>query len=53
MIAVLVSTFSTVMGTLISYYADASTSACIVILQATIFLIAQIYQFIASKKTRR
>ncbi|OCG15309.1 iron ABC transporter permease [Gilliamella sp. Fer2-1] len=52
-IAVLVSTFSTVMGTLISYYADASTSACIVILQATIFLIAQIYQFIASKKTRR
>jgi manganese/iron transport system permease protein len=53
MIAVLVSTFSTVMGTLISYYADASTSACIVILQATIFLIAQIYLFIASKKTRR
>jgi manganese/iron transport system permease protein len=53
MIAVLVSTFSTVMGTLISYYADASTSASIVILQATIFLIAQIYQFIASKKTRR
>ncbi|OCG60346.1 iron ABC transporter permease [Gilliamella sp. Nev5-1] len=53
MVAVLVSAFSTVMGTLISYYANASTSACIVILQATIFLIAQIYQFIASKKTHR
>jgi manganese/iron transport system permease protein len=53
MVAVLVSAFSTVMGTLISYYANASTSACIVILQATIFLISQIYQFIASKKTHR
>lgn len=52
-IAVLVSTFSTVMGTLISYYIDASTSACIVILQATLFLFAQIYQFVAHKKVRR
>ncbi|NUF27410.1 manganese/iron transport system permease protein [Gilliamella bombicola] len=52
-IAVLVSTFSTVMGTLISYYIDASTSACIVILQATLFLFAQTYQFVAHKKVRR
>ncbi|WP_085247481.1 metal ABC transporter permease [Gilliamella mensalis] len=52
-IAVLISTFSTVMGTLISYYIDASTSACIVILQATLFLFAQIYQFVAHKKVRR
>ena len=51
-IAVLVSAFSTVVGTLISYYADASTSACIVILQATIFLFAQVYQFITGKKLR-
>ncbi|MWP62514.1 metal ABC transporter permease [Gilliamella sp. Pas-s25] len=51
-IAVLVSTFSTVMGTLISYYIDASTSACIVILQATLFLFAQTYQFVAHKKVR-
>ncbi|MWN06262.1 metal ABC transporter permease [Gilliamella sp. Pas-s95] len=52
-IAVLVSTFSTVIGTLISYYIDASTSACIVILQATLFLFAQTYQFVAHKKVRR
>ncbi|OCG25411.1 iron ABC transporter permease [Gilliamella sp. App2-1] len=52
-IAVLVSTFSTVMGTLISYYGDASTSACIVILQATLFLFAQTYQFVAHKKMHR
>ncbi|OCG49167.1 iron ABC transporter permease [Gilliamella sp. Choc5-1] len=49
-IAVLVSAFSTVLGTLISYYVDASTSASIVILQAILFLLAQIYQFIANKK---
>ncbi|OCG20847.1 metal ABC transporter permease [Gilliamella sp. App4-10] len=52
-IAVLVSTFSTVMGTLISYYVDASTSACIVILQAILFLFAQTYQFVAHKKAHR
>ncbi|NUF50318.1 metal ABC transporter permease [Gilliamella sp. ESL0250] len=52
-IAVLVSTFSTVMGTLISYYVDASTSACIVILQATLFLFAQTYMFVAHKKVHR
>ncbi|SCB75889.1 metal ABC transporter permease [Gilliamella intestini] len=50
-IAVLVSAFSTVLGTLISYYIDASTSASIVILQAILFLLAQIYQFIANKKS--
>ncbi|MWN90649.1 iron chelate uptake ABC transporter family permease subunit [Gilliamella sp. Pra-s65] len=49
-IAVLVSAFSTVLGTLISYYVDASTSASIVILQAILFLLAQIYQFIDNKK---
>ncbi|MWN31282.1 MULTISPECIES: metal ABC transporter permease [unclassified Gilliamella] len=50
-IAVLVSAFSTVLGTLISYYVDASTSASIVILQAILFLLAQIYQFIDNKKS--
>lgn len=44
-IAVIVSAFSTVLGTFISYYLDASTSACIVILQAIIFILAQIYRF--------
>lgn len=48
-IAVLISVFSTVMGTLISYHLDASTSACIVILQATIFVFAQCYAYIKSR----
>ncbi|OCF95416.1 metal ABC transporter permease [Gilliamella sp. wkB308] len=49
-IAVLISVFSTVMGTLISYHLDASTSACIVILQATIFVFAQCYAYIKSRQ---
>lgn len=48
-IAVLISVFSTVMGTLISYHLDASTSACIVILQATIFVFTQSYAYIKSR----
>ena len=52
LIAVIVSMFSTVIGTLISFYLDASTSACIVILQATIFLGVQIYQFIVRQSVR-
>ncbi len=49
-IAVLISVFSTVMGTLISYHLDASTSACIVILQATIFVFTQSYVYIKSRQ---
>lgn len=49
-IAVIVSVFSTLTGTLISYYSDASTSACIVILQAIIFVLAQVYQYIINRK---
>lgn len=49
-IAVLISVFSTVMGTLISYHLDASTSACIVILQATIFVFTQSYAYIKSRQ---
>lgn len=49
-IAVLISVFSTVIGTLISYHLDASTSACIVILQATIFVFAQCYAYIKSRQ---
>lgn len=52
-IAVIVSVFSTVTGTLISFHLDASTSACIVILQALIFTIAQFYRIYANKKIRR
>ncbi len=49
-IAVLISVFSTVMGTLISYHLDASTSACIVILQAIIFVFTQSYVYIKSRQ---
>lgn len=52
-IAVIVSVFSTVTGTLISFHIDASTSACIVILQAVIFTLAQFYRIYANKKIRR
>jgi manganese/iron transport system permease protein len=53
LVAVIVSVFSSVIGTLISFYFDASTSACIVILQAAIFLFVQIYQFIIRKMIHR
>lgn len=45
-IAILVSVFSTVTGTLISFYIDGATGACIVILQATVFVLAQGYSYI-------
>lgn len=51
-IALLVSVFSTVVGTLISYHLDASTSACIVILQAAIFVIAQCYSLMVNRKSK-
>ncbi|TSJ90371.1 metal ABC transporter permease [Gilliamella apicola] len=51
-IAVIVSAFSTVTGTLISFHLDASTSACIVILQAFIFVIAQFYRVYVNHKVR-
>ena len=51
-IAVIVSAFSTVTGTLISFHLDASTSACIVILQAFIFVIAQFYRDYVNHKVR-
>jgi len=52
-IAVIVSVFSTVTGTLISFHLDASTSACIVILQAFIFIVAQFYRVYANHKIKR
>lgn len=52
-IAVIVSVFSTVTGTLISVHLDASTSACIVILQAFIFIVAQFYRVYANHKIKR
>ena len=52
-IAVIVSAFSTVTGTLISFHLDASTSACIVILQAFIFVMAQFYRVYANHKIKR
>ena len=52
-IAVIVSAFSTVTGTLISFHLDASTSACIVILQAFIFAMAQFYRVYANHKIKR
>ncbi|WP_294843930.1 metal ABC transporter permease [uncultured Gilliamella sp.] len=51
-IALLVSVFSTVVGTLISYHLDASTSACIVILQAAIFVTAQCYSLMVNRKSK-
>ncbi|OCG01240.1 metal ABC transporter permease [Gilliamella sp. wkB112] len=47
-IAIIVSVFSTVTGTLISFYIDGATGACIVILQATIFILAQCYRLIVN-----
>lgn len=52
LIAVIVSAFSTVTGTLISFHLDASTSACIVILQAFIFVMAQFYRVYVNHKVR-
>lgn len=45
-IAVIVSIVSCISGTLISYHFSASSSACIVLVQALIFVIAQIYRII-------
>ncbi|WP_410013602.1 metal ABC transporter permease [Sodalis sp. C49] len=47
--AVLVSVFSCVTGTLISFYIDGATGPCIVIVQAVLFVAAQIYR-IARRK---
>ncbi|MDF7669998.1 metal ABC transporter permease [Orbaceae bacterium ESL0721] len=46
LIAIVVSVSSTVLGTIISFYIDAATGACIVILQATLFLLTQIYSYL-------
>lgn len=51
-IAILVSVFSTVIGTLISFYIDGATGACIVITQAVVFMFAQIYRFALNKAKR-
>lgn len=51
-IATIVSVFSTVMGTLISFYIDGATGACIVILQAIIFIFVQFYRFMFLTKKR-
>lgn len=52
-IAVIVSVFSTVTGTLISFYIDGATGACIVILQAIIFMLAQLYRVINNQIKQR
>lgn len=51
-IAIIVSVFSTVVGTFISFYIDGATGACIVILQAIIFILAQIYRFLFEHKNK-
>lgn len=43
LIAMVSGIFSSVMGTYISYYLDASTGGCIVILQTLVFIIAMIF----------
>ncbi|OCG23748.1 iron ABC transporter permease [Gilliamella sp. wkB108] len=48
-IAIIVSVFSTVTGTFISFYIDGATGACIVILQAIVFMLVQIYCLISNK----
>lgn len=52
-IAIIISVFSTVTGTLFSFYIDGATGACIVILQATIFMLAQIYRITTNKMKQR
>ncbi|MDF7666317.1 metal ABC transporter permease [Orbaceae bacterium ESL0727] len=51
-IAIIVSVFSTVTGTLISFYIDGATGACIVILQALIFMLVQVYSYIRNNVMR-
>lgn len=51
-IAVVVATLSSVGGTLISYHFSASTSACIVLMQAAIFVLAQSYRLIVNYQAR-
>jgi len=48
LIAVIVSIISCISGTLISYHFSASTSACIVLIQALLFVFAQGYRLIAN-----
>lgn len=48
-IAVLVSALSSVAGTMISFYIDGATGACIVVFQAIIFMLAQIYSLIRQR----
>lgn len=43
LIAVMVSVFSCVLGTILSYHYGASTSACIVLTQGAVFIVAQLY----------
>jgi len=47
-IAVIVSIASCISGTLISYHFSASTSACIVLIQAVIFIFAQAYRLLVN-----
>ncbi|WP_392559128.1 metal ABC transporter permease [Orbus mooreae] len=51
-IAVVVAMLSSVGGTLISYHFSASTSACIVLIQAAIFILAQSYRLIMNYQAR-
>lgn len=43
MVATIVSVFSCVLGTLISFHIDGATGPCIVIVQAVLFVIALLY----------
>ncbi|WP_213990632.1 metal ABC transporter permease [Sodalis sp. dw_96] len=50
--AVLVSIFSCVTGTLISFYIDAATGPCIVIVQALLFVAAQVHRIARRNPTQ-
>lgn len=52
-IAIIVSIISCVTGTLVSYYFSASTSACIVLTQAVMFIGAQGYRLVVNNRHRR
>lgn len=47
--AILASVFSCVAGTLISFYIDGATGPCIVIVQAMLFMAAQIYRLVGRR----
>lgn len=49
-IAIIVSVFSCVSGTMISFYIDGATGPCIVIMQAIVFILAQCYHYLHNNR---